>query len=117
MGCANSKPGICQILFFSLSQNVNIGSNTAIPLVNSIFISTVATHTKRMFFQTEENIKQDHLGKQGSLAFNQDAWKAPNVTSMMAATAPHYIDEHFILQDLTITVPHVTGKSLGPLNQ
>ncbi|KNZ48814.1 uncharacterized protein VP01_5396g1 [Puccinia sorghi] len=59
----------------------------------------------------------DQSGKQGSLAFNQDAWKAPNVTSMMAATAPHYIDEHFILQDITITMPHVTGKSLGPLNQ
>ena len=64
-------------LFQKLMMFLNEG---VMPLVNTITKNGIATHTNRMFIESEQTIKQDHLAKQIALLFTQDVWSAPNLT-------------------------------------
>jgi len=62
-----------------------------------------------MFLQSQETIKINYIAKQTKLSFTQDAWTVPNCIAFMAVTA-HFIDEDFVMRDLTLAVPQVQGN-------
>ncbi|KAH9448923.1 hypothetical protein Pst134EA_033173 [Puccinia striiformis f. sp. tritici] len=84
----------------------------ATPMIDSINQTSIATHIARMHHQSENTIKTNYISKQISISFTQDAWTAPNFTAFMAVTA-HFIDEKFVMRNLTLAVPQVEGNHSG----
>ena len=85
----------------------------AMPLLDVINSKTMASHLRRVYIHSQENIKLQFLSEQDYVCFTQDAWTAPNVTAFMAVTA-HFVNEKFQMIDLTLANPNVQGLySLG----
>jgi hypothetical protein len=95
----------------SFRELIALLNEEAMPLINTTSQASIATHVGRMFDQSEKTIKTNYLKDQISIAFTQDVWTAPNVAAFMAVTA-HFIDENFIMRDLTLGFPHVEGEFL-----
>jgi hypothetical protein len=80
----------------------------AMPLMDGVCQSGIATQLARVHIQSQETLKINFLAKQKSFLFTTDAWTAPNVVAFMAVTA-HYINEKFEMKELTLAVPHIQG--------
>ena len=66
--------------FRSLVHLLNEG---AMPLINNTSQSGISTHLARVFLQSQETIKLNHLAKQKTLCFTTNAWTAPNMLSLI----------------------------------
>ncbi|POW15520.1 hypothetical protein PSTT_02039 [Puccinia striiformis] len=112
-----SKSGTCQPKVKLNSKTlksaiVYMVAQYATPMIDSINQTSIATHIARMHHQSENTIKTNYISKQISISFTQDAWTAPNFTAFMTVTA-HFIDEKFIMRNLTLAVPQVEGNHSG----
>ncbi|KNZ52472.1 uncharacterized protein VP01_3561g4 [Puccinia sorghi] len=108
---ANCDPPFAFVERKSFRKLFRLLNKSAMPLINSINQSTIATHTSCVFIQSKETIKSEILKKRNSISFTQDAWTAPNSTAFMGMTA-HYINSDFTMHNLTVAVPHIQGKML-----
>ncbi|PLW18172.1 hypothetical protein PCANC_12686 [Puccinia coronata f. sp. avenae] len=86
----------------------------AMPLMDGVCRSGIATQLARVHIQSQETLKINFLAKKKSFLFTTDAWTAPNVVAFMAVTA-HYINEKFEMKELTLAVPHIQGQHTGKM--